>query len=71
MIVTCNKKSNDKRLSGNQVRNALSEHGWFAGQSYTLDGNLIRYIANMVHLCSQIIAALHKISIDYGATDIP
>ncbi|MCF2904456.1 hypothetical protein L0666_05615 [Octadecabacter sp. CECT 8868] len=46
MIVTCNKKSHDKHISGDQVRDALSEKGWAAGQSYTLDGNLVGYVVS-------------------------
>lgn len=40
MIVTCNKKSRDKHLSSNQVRELVREKGWNIGRSYTLVGNL-------------------------------
>jgi len=46
MIITCNKKSRDKHLSRDQVRCALNEHGWAAGQSYTLGGNLVGQVVN-------------------------
>ncbi|KLN61702.1 hypothetical protein WH96_05105 [Kiloniella spongiae] len=46
MIITCNKKSRDKYLSRDQVRSALNEHGWTAGQSYTLNGNLIGHVVS-------------------------
>ena len=46
MIITCNKKSRDKYVSSDLVRDALSEHGWAAGQSYTLDGNLVGHVAS-------------------------
>lgn len=46
MIVTCNKKSRDKFVSNEQVRNTLSEQGWSAGQSYTLKGNLVGHVAS-------------------------
>ncbi len=46
MIVTSNKKSRDKHMSSDQVREALSEYGWAAGQSYTLDGNLVGHIVS-------------------------
>lgn len=49
MIVTCNKKSRDKHISSDQVRNALSENGWAASQSYTLDGNLVGHLVS--HTC--------------------
>ncbi|MGD1886846.1 MAG: hypothetical protein ACFB01_06945 [Cohaesibacteraceae bacterium] len=45
MIVTCNKKSQDKHISSEQVRFALDEAGWTAGRSYTLEGNLDGHIA--------------------------
>ena len=41
MLVTCNKKSPGKYLSRAQVRDALAEHGWREGPSYTLDGHLV------------------------------
>jgi hypothetical protein len=44
IIVTCNKKSRDKHVSSDQVRNALSERGWVAGRSYTLVGNLVGHV---------------------------
>ncbi|SMX42420.1 hypothetical protein [Actibacterium lipolyticum] len=50
MIVTCNKKSRDKHISSDQVRDALSENGWTAGQSYTLDGNLVGHVASHTRL---------------------
>lgn len=40
MIVTCNKKSPDKHLSRDQVKDVLAQNGWLAGRSYTLIGNL-------------------------------
>ncbi len=46
MIVTCNKKSRDKHISSDQVQEALSENGWAAGQSYTLDGNLVGHVVS-------------------------
>lgn len=46
MIVTCNKKSRDKHISTNQVRDTLSENGWTVGQSYTLDGNLVGHVVS-------------------------
>lgn len=46
MIVTCNKKSRDKHISSDQVRDALCENGWAAGQSYTLDGNLVGHVGS-------------------------
>ena len=48
IIITCNSKSRDKHVSSNQVRHALSESGWAAGQSYTLDGNLVGHIASHI-----------------------
>lgn len=48
MIVTCNKKSRDKHVSNDQVRAALSENGWTAGQSYTLDGNLVGHVVSHI-----------------------
>jgi len=44
MIVTCNKKSRDKYLSGDQVRGVLADLGWTAGRSYTLDGDLVGHV---------------------------
>lgn len=44
MIVTCNKTSRNKYVSSDQVRNALNEFGWRAGQSYTLEGNLVGHV---------------------------
>lgn len=46
MIVTCNKKSRDKHISSNQVREALDENGWTSGQNYTLDGNLVGHVVS-------------------------
>jgi hypothetical protein len=46
MIVTCNKKSRDKHVGSERVRDALSENGWVAGQSYTLDGNLVGHVVS-------------------------
>jgi len=46
MLVTCGKKSPDKYISSAQVRLALSDHGWTAGQSYTLNGNLVGHVAH-------------------------
>jgi len=46
MIVTCNKKSRDKHVSSDQVRETLGEKGWAAGQSYTLDGNLVGHVVS-------------------------
>lgn len=45
MIVTCNQTSSVKHVSGSQVRAALHEHGWTAGRSYTLAGNLNGHVA--------------------------
>ncbi len=45
MLVTCNKKSRDKFVSSEQVRYALNRHGWAAGRSYTLTGNLVGHVA--------------------------
>lgn len=44
MIVTCNKKSRERHLSSNQVRQAVTDNGWNAGQSYTLNGNLVGHV---------------------------
>lgn len=44
MIVTCNRKSPDKYISSDLVRDAVSESGWNAGRSYTLDGNLVGHV---------------------------
>lgn len=44
MLVTCNKKSRDKHVSREQVRDALVEHGWADGPRYTLKGNLIGHV---------------------------
>jgi citrate lyase synthetase len=46
MIVTCNKKSRDKHISGDLVRDALDENGWAAGQNYALDGNLVGHVVS-------------------------
>jgi hypothetical protein len=48
MIVTCNKKYRDKHVSSDQVRDALSENGWAAGQRYTLDGNLVGHVVSHI-----------------------
>ncbi|MEP5155362.1 hypothetical protein [Planktotalea sp.] len=48
MIVTANKKSHDKHVSSEQVRDTLSENGWTARQSYTLDGNLVGHVASHI-----------------------
>lgn len=48
MIVTCNKTSRDKHVSNDQVRDVLSENGWAAGQSYTLDGNLVGHVISHI-----------------------
>lgn len=48
MIVTCNKKSREKHVSSDQVRDALIENGWVAGQSYTLDGNLVGHVVSHI-----------------------
>jgi hypothetical protein len=50
MIVTCNKKSRDKHISCDLVRDALDENGWAAGQSYTLDGNLVGHVVSYTRL---------------------
>lgn len=44
MIVTCNKTSRDKFISTEQVRSAAEDHGWQAGRSYTLIGNLVGHV---------------------------
>ena len=44
MITTCEKNSRDKHVSREQVLDALAEHGWTAGQSYTLVGNLTGHV---------------------------
>lgn len=44
MIVTCNKKSREKHVSNDQLREALGEIGWAVGRSYTLDGNLVGHV---------------------------
>ena len=46
MIITCNKKSRDKYVSGDQVRAAVREYGWAAGRSYTLVGNLEGHVVS-------------------------
>lgn len=46
MIVTCNKKSREKHISSDQIRDTLIENGWTAGQSYTLDGNLVGHVVS-------------------------
>ena len=46
MIVTCNKKSREKHVSGGQLRSALGDHGWTAGTSYTLVGNLVGHVVS-------------------------
>ena len=46
MIVTCNKLSKDKHVSSDQVRSALGDLGWRAGQSYTLKENLLGHVAS-------------------------
>ena len=46
MIVTCNKASRDKHISSEQVREALGKHGWTAGRSYTLAGNLDGHVVS-------------------------
>ena len=46
LIVTCNKLSKDKYVSVEQVRKALRDFGWRAGQSYTLKGNLLGHVAS-------------------------
>ncbi|WP_298857940.1 hypothetical protein [uncultured Sulfitobacter sp.] len=48
IIVTCNKKSPDKHISSDQVRNAFGELGWASDRSYTLDGNLVGHVASYV-----------------------
>ena len=45
MIVTCNKTSPDKYIRSEDVRRALLEQGWTAGQSFTLSGNLTGHVA--------------------------
>ena len=45
LLVTCGKKSPDKSITSEQVRLALREHGWTAGFSYTLKGNLVGHVA--------------------------
>ena len=45
LLVTCGKKSPDKFVSSEQVRLALNEHGWTAGSSFTLKGNLVGHVA--------------------------
>ena len=46
MIVNCNKKSRDKHISSDQVRDAVGESGWNAGRSFTLDGNLVGHVVS-------------------------
>ena len=46
MIVTCNKKSRDKYVGGDEVRRAILDCGWAAGASYTLVGNLVGRVAS-------------------------
>ena len=41
MIVTCNKKSRHKHITGDQVRDTVVQSGWTVGRRYTLDGNLV------------------------------
>ncbi len=40
MVVTCNKKSPSKYVPRTQVMEALADHGWQNGRSFTLIGNL-------------------------------
>lgn len=46
MVITSNHKSLGKHVSSHQVRRALTENGWIAGRSYTLDGNLLGHVAS-------------------------
>ena len=46
MLVTCNKKSRDKFVGSDKVRDVVVEHGWSAGQSYTLKGNLVGHVVS-------------------------
>jgi hypothetical protein len=45
LLVTCGKKSPDKYISSELLRLRLSEHGWTAGSSFTLKGNLVGHVA--------------------------
>jgi hypothetical protein len=45
LLVTCGKKSLEKFISSEQVRATLGLHGWTAGSSYTLKGNLVGHVA--------------------------
>lgn len=48
MIVTCNKTSRDKHISGDQVRETVAQSGWIAGRSYTLVGNLTGHVVRHI-----------------------
>ncbi|MEM9432348.1 MAG: hypothetical protein AAGA12_00380 [Pseudomonadota bacterium] len=40
MIITGNKKSGEKHIPSQSVRDVVRENGWEFGRSYTLNGNL-------------------------------
>lgn len=46
MLVTCCDTCSDKYLSREQVGDALDQHGWVSGFSYTLNGNLLGHVIN-------------------------
>lgn len=45
LIVTCGRKSKDKHIPGADVRRTIAEHGWIAGRSYSMIGNLQGHVA--------------------------
>ncbi len=49
LLVTCGKKSRDKHVTCDQVLDALADHEWSRGRSYTLKGNLIGHVAKRNH----------------------
>ena len=46
MIVTCDKSSPTKYMSGESVRSILAEHGWKSERSYTLSGSLLGHVVS-------------------------
>ncbi|MCK0168797.1 hypothetical protein MWU52_14655 [Jannaschia sp. S6380] len=46
MVVTCDRNSRDKFVGSDQVRAAAAAHGWAAGRSYTLRGNLVGHVVS-------------------------
>ena len=48
MIVTSAKKSSNAHIRSETIRNVLGEHGWTAGASYTLSGDLYGHVARVV-----------------------